>query len=191
MYAVIAPGFSCIYTNWQDVERIKALYPYPKFCKCNTEAEAADWIQKNKYARRLDGVYNYGNTFDDFYVDVKYKIAPDCVYFVLDISRLGRLRLNIPDALIEYKGNKIYVKCPNIHVSNETLAGHLSVIYNILNMIGPYVDINLELEYYALYYALTIYSKGNNRSVSAVRKLLSERLGATAISLKFLQEDVT
>lgn len=189
MYAVIAPGFSCIYTNWQDVERIKALYPYPKFCKCNTEAEAADWIQRNKYARRLDGIYNYGNTFENFYIDVKYKIAADCVYYTVDTSRIGRMRLDVPNALIEYKGNKIHMKCMNIHVSNETLAGHLSVIYNILQIVGPYVDVNLELEYYALYYALTIYSKGNNRSVAAVRNLLAERFGATAISLKFIQEN--
>lgn len=191
MYAVIAPGFSCIYTNWQDVERIKALYPYPKFHKCATEQEAAEWIQKNRYARKLDGVYNYGNTFDDFYVDAKYKIAENNVYFVLDVSRLGRLRLDVQDAVVEYKGSKIYVKYPDLHVSNESLAGHLSVIYNLLNLVGPYVDVNLELEYYALYYALTIYSKGNSRAVSSVRKLLNERLGATAISLKFINEEVT
>ena len=188
MYAVVAPGFASVYTNWKDVERIKALYPYPKFCKCNSEAEAVEWIQRNKYARNLDGVYNYGNTFKDFYVDAKYKIGQGCVYYVLDTKRLGRLRISAPYSLVEYKGFKIYIKCPNINVSNESLAGHLSVIYNLFNMIGPYIDVNIVLEHYALYYALTVYSKGNSRPVSLVRDLLNSRFGATSISLKFEKE---
>lgn len=190
MYAVIAPGFECIYTSWKDVERIKALYPYPKFCKCNSEDEALEWIRRNKYARKLDSIYNYGNTFSDFYADVKYKIGDNCVYYVINTSRIGHLRINSPDTLVEYKGNKIYVKCLNIKVSNETLAGHLSAIYNLLGIVGPYIDINLELEHYALYYALTVYSKGKSRPVNIVRKALAERLGATAISLKFINEEV-
>lgn len=188
MYAVIAPGFSCIYSNWKDVERVKSLYPYPKFHKFQTEQEASEWLQRNQYARQLDKIYNYGNTFSDFYVDVKYKIAEDCVYYVLDVSRLGRLRLFSEDALVEYKGWKIYVKFPNIKVSNESISGHMSALFNLYNMIGPYVDVNLELEYYALYYALTIYNRSDNRSVAAMRSLLNERMGATAISLKFKED---
>ena len=62
MYAVVAPGFSCVYSSWSDVERIKALYPYPKWCKCNTETEAQAWIKRNSYSNKLSSIYNYGNT---------------------------------------------------------------------------------------------------------------------------------
>ena len=62
MYAVVAPGFSCVYSSWSDVERIKALYPYPKWCKCSTETEAQAWIKRNSYSNKLSSIYNYGNT---------------------------------------------------------------------------------------------------------------------------------
>lgn len=195
MYAVVAPGFSCVYSSWSDVERIKALYPYPKFAKFSNEEAALEWIRRNKYARRFDQIYNYGNTFSDLYVTVKYHIGSDCIYYVLDCSKLGRMRLHCPDALVEYKGSKIYIKVTNVFVSNETIAGHMSVLHNLFSMIGPYVDLNLELDHYALYYALTVYSKGNNRYVQLIRDTMKDRIGGTAISLKIKhlneEEDLT
>ena len=184
MYAVVAPGFSCIYTNWSDVERIKALYPYPKWCKCRTEEEGQAWIKRNTYSNKLSGIYNYGNTLKNLYIDAKYRIASDCIYYVLDCRRIGHLRLHVEDVLVEYKGTTIYIKLPNIYVSNESVAGHMSAIHNLLKIIGDYVDINIELPYYSLFYCLTSYAKGNNRHIKLVKDLIDERLGAVALSLK-------
>lgn len=184
MYAVVAPGISCVYTNWKDVERIKALYPYPKWIKCRTEEDAYEWLRRNTYGHGLSSIRNYGNTFKDLYVDVKYRIDTDCVFYILDCKRLGKMRLNIPDALIEYKGSKIYIKLLNIYLSNETIAGHMSVLHNLLTIVGPYVDLNVELPYYSIFYCLTVYSKGNNRYVQMVRSLIDERIGVVAYSLK-------
>lgn len=184
MYAVVAPGFSCVYTNWADVERVKALYPYPKWCKCRTEEDAHEWIRRNSYNRSLTGIYNYGNTLNDLYINASYKIGADCIYYVLDCSRVGRLRISASDALIEYKGNKIYVRLPNIKVSNETVAGHMSAIHNLLQIVGDYVDLNIELPYYSLFYCLTVYSKSNNRYIYRVKDLIDNRLGAVAYTLK-------
>lgn len=186
MYAVVAPGFSCVYTNWQDVVRIKALYPYPKWCKCYSEAEAIEWIQRNSYGRKLSRIYNYGNTLNDMYIDAKYKIEHDCIYYVLDCRRVGNIRVNAKDVLIEYKGSKIFIKLPNIFVSDETVAGHMSAIHNLLQIVGDYIDINIELPYYSLYYCLTVYSRGNNRPVMLTRQRIDERLGEVALSLKML-----
>ena len=189
MYAVVAPGFSCVYSSWSDVERIKALYPYPKWCKCSTETEAQAWIKRNSYSNKLSSIYNYGNTLKDLYIDVKYKIAKDCIYYVLDCKRIGRLRLNVEGILVEYKGSKIYVKLPNTYVSDETVAGHMSAIHNLLQFVGDYVDLNIELPYYSLFYCLTVYSKGNNRHVKLVKDLIDERLGAVALSLKLFNKE--
>ena len=38
-YAVIVPGMSRVFKRWSDVERIIALYPYPKYRKFETEEE--------------------------------------------------------------------------------------------------------------------------------------------------------
>lgn len=193
MYAVVAPGFSCVYTNWADVERIKALYPYPKWYKCSNEEDAYRWIKRNTYGWTLHEVYNYGNTFKQLYVDAKYKIGKDCVFYVLDCSRVGRIRIHHPTALIEYKGDKIFIRLPNITLSEEAIAGHMSAIYNLLLIVGDYLDINITLPYYSLFYCLSSYTRGNSRPVMLVRELISNRLGAVAYSLKLehLNEEVT
>lgn len=184
MYAVVAPGLSCIYTNWSDVERIKALYPYPKWYKCQSEEEAHAWIKRNSYSRNLSRVYNYGNTFPNLHVDAKYMIFNDSIRYVLDCSKIGHIRIHAEGVLTEYKGSKIYVILPNIFVSNETVAGHMSAIHNLLQIVGDYVDINIELPYYSLFYCLTVYSRGNNRHIQLVKDLIAGRLGAVALSLK-------
>lgn len=185
MYAIVAPGISCVYTNWNDVERIKKLYPYPKWCKCRTEEEAHEWIRRNAYGHNLSAITKYGNTFSKLHVKVKYLIATDCIYYVVDCKHVGNLRIHSDDVLVEYKGSKIYIKLPNIYVSNESLAGHMSAVYNILTLLGPYLDVDIVLPYYSLFYALTVYSKGNNRYVQMVKTLISERLGEVSYSLKF------
>lgn len=185
MYAIVAPGFSSVFTNWEDVERVRALYPYPKWCKCYSEEEAHNWIKRNSYGAKSARVYNYGDTLKDFYIDAKYKIMKDCVYYVLDCSRIGSIRVNVPNALVEYKGNKIYIKLNNIYLSNETVSGHMSALHNLLLIVGNYVDINIELPYYSLYYCLAVYSKGNNRAINIVKNLLNERLGSVAYTLNF------
>lgn len=184
MYAVVAPGFSCVYTNWADVERVKALYPYPKWCKCRSEEEAHAWIKRNSYGKHLSRVYNYGNTLKDLYIDAKYKIGEDCIYYVLDCKHVGKIRIRAEDVFIEYKGSKIYIKLPDTYVSDETVAGHMSAIHNLLRIVGDYVDVNIELPYYSLFYCLTVYSRGNNRPVQLVKSLIDSRLGAVALSLK-------
>lgn len=184
MYAVVAPGFSCVYSNWADVERVKALYPYPKWCKCYSEEEAQAWIKRNSYGKHLSRVYNYGNSFPELNIYVRYRISTDCVYYILDCRKVGNIRIHAQDALVEYKGSKIFIKLPNIKVSNETVAGHMSAIHNLLQIVGDYVDLNIELPYYSLFYCLTGYSRGNSRPITLVRQLIDRRLGAVALSLK-------
>ncbi len=192
MYAVIAPGFSCVYTNWADVERIKALYPYPKWCKCKSNDEALEWIRRNSYGHSLSRVYNYGNTLKNLYIYVTYHIYKDSVCYNLDCSRIGRIRINAPNTVVQYLGSKVSVKLENIFVSDETIAGHMSVIYNLLQIVGDFIDVNIELPYYCLFYCLTSYSRGNSRTITIVKKAIEERLGAVSFSLnmdKFSKEE--
>ena len=192
MYAVVAPGFACVYSNWADVERIKKLYPYPKWVKCKTDEEAQEWIRRNSYGHRLSRVYNYGNTLKDLHIYVNYHICKDSVLYVLDCSRIGRVQIDSDNVEVKYEGSKISVKLNDIFVSNETIAGHMSAIYNLLKILGDYIDVNIELPYYSLFYSLTSYSRGNCRAITIVKKVIEERLGAVAFSLsmdKFSEEE--
>lgn len=194
MYAIVAPGLSCILSSWEDVERIKKLYPYPKWYKGYSTSDCANWLNANKYSRRLSGFSKYGDTFKDLYISAKYKIAADCVYFVLDLSKVGNVRLRCEGALIEYRGYKAYMKVPSLKVSNETIAGHLSAIYTLLKSVGDYVDIDIELPYYALYYALTQYDSNKSLPIVTIRDLINKRIGAVSYTLPLVnclpEEDV-
>lgn len=182
MYAVVAPGLSCIYTSWSDVERIKALYPYPKWYKTNSEEDAINWIKRNKYGHSLESVYNYGSAFKNLHVYAKYKISTDCVYYVLDTSKVGTIRVHPSDALVSYKGNKIYIKLQNIKLSDEAIGSHMSAIHNLLTILGPYIDVNIQLDHYSLFYALTNYTRNRSRPIALVRDLIKSRVGAVSYS---------
>lgn len=184
MYAVVAPGFSCIYHNWSDVERIKALYPYPKWGKFSTEAQAQEFIKRNTCSKQLKEIYNYGNTLSTMYLDVKYRIGKDCLFYTINTKRVGTLRVSAPNALVEYRGSMIFVKVPNVKLSDESIAGHMSAIYSLLELVGEYVDVNIEIPNYSIFYCLTVYSKGNNRSVQLTRDAISKRLCEVAFTLK-------
>ena len=49
---------------------------------------------------------------------------------------------------------------------------------------GEFVDLNIELPNYSIFYCLTVYSKGNNRSVQLTRDAISKRLCEVAFTLK-------
>lgn len=184
MYAVVAPGISTIYTNWRDVERIKALYPYPKWKKVYNEQEAHEWLKRNTYGHNLNMVTKYGNTLDDLYVDVQYKIFSDSLAIVYDTSRVGNIRLPETRNIVAYAGDRIHVKVPDIYLSELSISSHMSAIYNILNLLGDIIDVNIELPNYSVFYSLTGYSKGNLHAISTVQDMVRNRQGAVSYTLK-------
>lgn len=183
MYAVVAPGFKGVFESWSDVERIKVLYPYPKWAKVKTAEEANTWLARNAYGRNLDYIYNYGDTFEKLHLDAKYRIGTDCIFYVIDFKNLGHLRITAPNTLVKYEGTKAFVRLKGVTVSEESLSGHLSAVYSLLEILGPYVDVNIELPYYSIFYALTSYSRGKNRYVTIVKDLITNRIGEVAYSL--------
>lgn len=182
MYAVVAPGLCTVYSNWKDVERVSKLYTYPKWKKFSNEEEALQWLKRNAYGRNELGATHYGNTFKSLYIDAKYKILSDSVCYVLDCSRVGTLRFNVPNALIEYKGNIVNIRLNNIKLSNTSIAGHMSAIYNMLNIISENFDVDIHVEYYSIFYALVNYSNGLNKYVVLVQNSIRDRLSEVAIS---------
>lgn len=189
MYAVVAPGISAIYTNWKDVERIKSLYPYPKWQRVDSENQAEEWLRRNTYGWGLHTVNKYGNTMNDLYIDAKYQIFEDYLGIVYDTSKVGQVRIPETRNVVAYLGDKIHVKVPDIYLSNESITGHMSAIYNVLNLVGDIIDINIELPYYSIFYSLTGYSKGNLRSISTVKDMIRNRQGAVSYTIRLRELD--
>ena len=188
-YAIVAPGYSTVTTDYKVVERAKVFYPYLKWRKCDNEQSARDFIAKNYTAKRVELIYNYGDTFPDLYVTASYTIANNAVYYVIDTRRVGNLKISFPNILIEYKANKIFIKLPNAHLSPALISGHMSAINYLLCILGDYIDINLEVPNFSVYYALTQYAGGNSRTVKIVRDKIANRLCKVAYTLKLEDAD--
>lgn len=188
IYAIVAPGYSLVTTDWSKVERVKALYPYPKWKKCVTEEEAQLFVRRNYVPRPVKLLYNYGDTFSDLYVTASYRIGKDCLYFEFDTQRVGRLRIPDQSVIVEYKGSMVYVKMPDIYLSETSLSSHMSAIYNLLNTLGPNVDVNIKVKYFAVYYAITSYSGTKVRTINVVKDFINSRLCKVAFTLEEVEQ---
>lgn len=191
IYAIVAPGYSLVTKDWSKVERVKALYPYPKWKKCVSEEEAQLFVKKNYVPRPVKMLYNYGDTFEDLYVNASYRIGKDCLYFEFDTERVGRLKLSDPSVIVEYSGKMVYVKMPNIYLSETSISSHMSAIYNMLHTLGPNVDVNIKIKYFAVYYAITNYSGGKVRSISVTKDYINSRLCKVAFTLEEVNDNDT
>lgn len=184
IYAVVAPGYSLVTTDWGKVERVRLLYPYPKWRKCYSEGEAQSFIRKNYVARPVKMIYNYGDTFKDLYIDASYRIGSGCLFFEFDTKRVGRLKLCNPNVVVEYSGSLVYVRMSDIYLSEVSISSHMSAIYNMLTTLGPNVDVNVHLNYFAVYYALTGYAGNRIRSVDVTKSYINSRLCKVAYTLE-------
>ncbi len=184
IYAVVAPGYSLVTKDWGKVERVKALYPYPKWKKCVSEEEAQLFVKRNYVPRPVKMLYNYGDTFQDLYVTASYTIGKDCLYFEYDTTRVGRLKIQDESVIVEYKGSMVYVKMPNIYLSETSISSHMSAIYNLLQTLGPNVDVNIKVNYFAIYYAVSSYDGGKVRSIDVLKDFINSRLCKVAFTLE-------
>lgn len=184
IYAVVAPGYSLVTKDWGMVERAKALYPYPKWRKCYSEVEAQLFIRKNYVPRPVRMIYNYGDTFKDLYIDASYRIGKDRLFFEFNTERVGRLKLSNPNVIVEYAGKMVYVRMPDIYLSELSISSHMSAIYNMLMTLGPNVDVNIRVNYFAVYYALTSYSGTKIRSIDVTKEYINSRLCKVAYTLE-------
>ena len=184
IYAIVAPGYSLVTTDWAQVERVRALYPYPKWKKCFSEEEANLFVKKNYVKNPVKAIRNYGDTFSELYVDAYYTIRDNSVCYVFDVSRVGQLRINSDNLIVEYGAGKIYVRLPNIVLHEESLSSHMSAIYNLLSILGDYVDVNIHVKYFSVLYALTQYGKGKVRSISVTKDLINSRVCKCAFTLE-------
>lgn len=184
MYAVVAPGLQGVYTNWKDVERISALHPYAKWCKCYTEEDAQKFIKRNINHHTVKQLYNYGDTFNNMYIDAKYRIRDSCLYIVLNTSRVGNLRIPDDNCIVAYSGSNVYIRVPEMYLSDKTIDSHMSAILCLLNIVGEFVDINIELPNFSVFYALTKYSRDSVRTIKTVQSTIKSRLCRVSFTLE-------
>ena len=183
-YAIVGPGLKTVSQDWLQIKELSQIFPYCKFRKFPTEAGAWDFINLNMRTYSDLSLYKYGNTFDNLYIQLKYIIYKNKIYFTFNTEHFGNIRL-IPNkkSVIEYMQ-----KCVTVLYTNDEeldcnlISTHLRAIQRGISMLGDFVDVDIVVPNYSIYYALTLYS-GDDPEISFFTQLLKSRLGAYSISL--------
>ena len=189
IYAIVAPGISLQTRDWRQIERIRALYPYPKWKTCRDEQEATDFIRRHNLKKSLSTLKNYGDTVRNLYLTVEYKITPNNIFYKMDTKHCGRIKVKqLPDNLVQYEKNMIYIRVEAIKLNPDMLSSHMAAIYNIYDIVGDYIDVNVLLPNFSVYYALTSYTRDKVRSVKMTKDRINKRLCKTGYSLNMLED---
>lgn len=184
-YAVVVPGISTVYERWSDVQRIIALYPYPKFRKFKTAEECWDFVKRNTYKRVYTDVVKYGDTFSELCVEMQYFIRHGAVYYNFKPKKTGYLALDCEDDSVEVinRINNIKVKMSNIELNDELITSHMIAIWHGLRIVGDFVDVNIIVPDHSIFYALMTYT-GKNKIITRVRSYIDDRLANVSVTLK-------
>lgn len=184
-YAVIVPGINTVFDKWQDVERICALYPYPKYRKFKTTEECWEYVHRHTTKRVYTDITKYGDTFDKMYVTMEYFIQSDCVCYNFRTNKIGYIAIDnkVPNVVVNNRNGVITAKMKDIYLNNDIISNHLIAIWNGLNILGDYVDVDVKVPDHSIFYALMTY-KGSNRSINRVRDYIDQRFAKVSVSMK-------
>ena len=180
-YAIAAPGRTLVTRNWKRVEEIKSLFPYVKTFSTEYEEHAQEWLKDNLYTQPVEYLRNYGKTIKGFTLHASYKITPTRLYVKFNTKNVGNIIFkNLPNNsyLIDYAGNIVHICIENVDLCEDEFSSHIYAIYTITSIVNGTFDINVHIEYFSIFYCLTVYSKnGGGQIREAVNLLNGSRAG--------------
>lgn len=187
MFAVVANGIQTICKTQRALDRIIAIYPYPKFCKCKTREEARAWILRN--SRSFSGLARerYGNTARSGYAKIRYAIVENGVDFDIDTKRVGYIKVPSEEkVLVDSRKTSLKVLVRDIKLNDESITHHIVAIRRILKLLGDFVDVDIVVPDISIFLAVTKYS-GKNYVIRGLQKDIESRLGAVSLSIEDIQ----
>lgn len=187
-YAVVAPDVSGVYSSFEPVKRIKALYPYCKFRTVKSEEDGWAFVKRYKNLHHFNQLRHYGSTFSSLCIDMEYFIYNDSIFYNFWLNGYGALRMHTDKCRVQYRADLIMVEMPNIRLDKNTISGNLIAIYHGLVLLGDYVDVDITLPNHSIFYALSSYT-GTNRVITRVVTTIRERLGNVAYTLTAVDKE--
>lgn len=187
-YGVVAPGICTVYEDFKSVQRIMALYPYPKFRKFRTTEEAWAFVRRYNNKHFYHGVYKYGDTFNNHYISMEYFIGKDSLYYNFRTKKIGYVKIVSSKAEVQNGANLITARIRNIYLNPNMISAHLIAIYHGLELLGDFVDVDVTVKDHSVFYALMTY-KGQNRVIRRVLDKINSRLGKLSVSLPDFGEE--
>lgn len=187
MYVFIANGYKGIVESKQTLDILASIYPYPKFRHVGTKEAAIKFLNRYNRGEKQANFYNYGETDRDYcYATIRYVIDQQDLFITIDTSRVGFIRVankNIRDTVIDNRPTMIRIRISNINLNDNLISDHCVAITTILELLGGYVDINIEVPDISVYLALTKYT-GDNYIIKETQEVVKSRLGGVSITIK-------
>ena len=184
MYAVIASGVVRIVGTPEEVNILRAIYPYAKSHYAKTMEEAQQWIAMNSRRRYDTKVQKYGTTSWNRFIQIVYFISDNAIFYNLDLTKFGRTRVDLQDGIVvDNRPNLIKVKVLNTYLDSDLIQHHAIAVKRILTLLGDYCDVDIVVPDMSVYIALTDYS-GRDRILKSVQSLIKERLGGVSFTVE-------
>lgn len=186
MYVFVANGYKGIIESKQTLDILSSIYPYPKYRKVRTRTDAVNFLGRYDRGEVSANFSNYGET-DKYYgfAVVKYVIDKDDLYLTVDTSKVGFIIIStsrLKDTVVDNRPTMIRAKISNIKLNNDLISDHCVAITTVLELLGGYVDVNIEVPDISVYLALTKYS-GDNYIIRESQEVIKSRLGGVSITI--------
>ena len=186
-YGYIGGPVRTVFNDYKYVSKLSLIYPYSTFRKFYVEEKAWTWLQYQPH-RRLEvpaSIYRYGNIFKEHYASVEYLISRDKIVANINVKKLGNVKLHSedPNILILNKTGRVEVEVKNLELNSDLIVSHLIAIITVLDLLGPYVDVEVILPNHSIFFTVTKYT-GDKRQILRLVERISKRKGQVAWTLK-------
>lgn len=183
-YSFVSPEISLVTQDIDKINRLHLIHPYASFRRHETEEKALARVERLKKEGKLTTLKKYGNTFKDLYVTVKYFITEDAVYCNIYSQKFGMLDLSTTSKHVKImnKPGLSTIKF-DAKLNDDLIISHLIVIYNVLKILGPYIDVDFVIPDRSIFYALFKYT-GSRADLRRVKEFIDSRLGEISVTIE-------
>lgn len=187
MYVIIANGFSGIVDSKEELDLISNIFPYPKFRKMRTKAEALEFLQKYKRRNYKPNFHRYGEVdYNNGFARIKYFIEKNTVYCNVDISKLGNVVfLSDTRRSLSFDNHDSYIKLviSNLILNDRFISSHCVAIAAILNAIGDVIDVDIIVPDISVYLAINNYNRVFDQKNPNITSIFN-RLGGVSFTIE-------
>lgn len=184
-YAFIAGNIATVFDNWEAVDRIYRLYPYPIFRKFKEQEDAWNYVNTHRLTYSIDSVSSYGDILSYPRIRMSYMIRDDMVVYEMKPTGIHNMRFTNTDPLIkiDYRSKITKVVIKNINLNPDLITNHLIAIANGLKVIGNFIDVDIVVPNHSIFYVLTAYTGEDRRFVSLLSRI-KNRAAGYAVTLR-------
>lgn len=186
-YGFVSPGIKIITSDFEEIRGLINVVQFPKFKKFKDKAGAIKFVMENAMEFQTKSLHKYGECFDTMYITAEYFIRDNNVYYNIHTNGLGNVdlaRTEFDNFMLKEKRNGlIMLKLPNMNLNENYLTSHVTAIYNLLEIVGSLVDVELIIPNHSIYYLLKSYT-GDYRPYRKLRDYIDSRKGRLAITME-------